>query len=516
MWSGRILLLLLPLAVVAQYLLSHRASSAFICPDPFAPLSETPSLASRSRALPIPTLSPAFTLSLSRDLSTCNSFELVFSRTDLAKCAIAERDTQPSLDDDLNAWIKSRLGPDTIAVQVEGAERQLLDVPSEYLGNCSYAYRFTLMNPGKVWVSAELLHEDYEGFKEPREVPISRPAPVLLRQPLLRQPLELDLCPSRCTPYLPRPDLAAPLHISASSFSSPDALHLAQDDPTSHLSSCSASTPLSGGYLPLSPYALNHPGASLPASARSTALRRSSAGLYAFHRPSCAMTHAGVRFANHAPCLAGKHKALFLGDSHARVAYDVIKWRMEGHDEMALASPKELLKNTTVGGLGLYFKWDSYFDEKLGCDYLDQFDSITLSVGSHAACFKCPPTSSWVAHMRIALHALPALLRTCPTQKPRSLLLFTLPTFPPELGNNDCRTGPRMHRWNSELRAIAAERGEWQVVDVEGYSRPVQDDMRMFDGTHYLRTDAVDPIVDEIIARIGFCGEEGAVDGALA
>lgn len=97
-----------------------------------------------------------------------------------------------------------------------------------------------------------------------------------------------------------------------------------------------------------------------------------------------------------------------------------------------------------------------------------------------------------------------------------------------------------MHRWSDELRRIAREQGEWQVVDVERYSRPVQDDMRLFDGTHcassrsllsswaraaktdsfltstVLRTDAIDPVVDEIIARLGFCSRARSVDELIA
>lgn len=183
---------------------------------------------------------------------------------------------------------------------------------------------------------------------------MSRPAPILVREPLLRRPLELDLCPSRCAPHVPSPDLVSPLVIDESSFSSglmPEGS--SEDDGLTPVPSCDSSTPMSGAYIPLSPYAMNHPGASQPPAARSASLRRSSAGLYAYHRPACAMDHAGTRFADHAPCLASGHKALFLGDSHARVSYDVIKWRMEGHSEIALASPKELLKNTTIGNLGL-------------------------------------------------------------------------------------------------------------------------------------------------------------------
>ncbi|GAA5936548.1 hypothetical protein JCM3775_000850 [Rhodotorula graminis] len=505
-WAGRLGLLCFAAAV--YFMVTLDTSRPYTCPDPFAPRSATSSLERRSSTFVVPTLSPSFSLALVHDLSTCNSFEVVISRTDVERCRRAEYEIEPSLDEDLNQWIKSRLGSDTFAVSVEGAERQLLDVPSEYLGNCSYAYRFNLVNAGPVWITVELLHEDYEGFKEPREVVTTRPAPVLARLPLLEGPLKVDLCPSSCAPYMPPRLVPDELFVSLSSFDAPSSLGNAVERarPTP-LPPCNSTSSFAGAYLPLPHYALAHPQARLPGSTGATAERRASAGLYTYHRPSCSMDHAGVRFVDHSPCLASRHKALFLGDSHARVAYDVIKWRLEGHDDFALESPKDLLKNSTFGNLGLYFKWDSYFDQKLSCDYLDQFDSITLSTGSHPACFKCAPTSQWVKHVETRLHDLADLLRTCPTRKSRSLLFFTLPSFPPEIGRNDCRTGPRMHRWSEELRRIAHEQGEWEIVDVEQYSRPVQDDIRLFDGTHFLRTEAIDPVVDEIIARLGFCSE---------
>ncbi|GAA5901054.1 hypothetical protein JCM8208_007605 [Rhodotorula glutinis] len=514
-WAGR--LGLLGLAVAAYLATSFRPPRTYTCPNPLAEPLSTPSLEDRSSAVLIPTLSPSFTLALARDLSTCNTFEVLISRTDVERCRRAEYEIEPSLDEELNQWIKSRLGPDTLAVQLDGAERQLLDVPSEYLGNCSYAYRFSLVNAGPVWVTVELLHEDYEGFMEPRELLKTRPAPVLVRQPLVDGPIKLDLCPSSCPPFTPPHVVPRELVLEPSSFDTSLIVDPAVEASSpSQLPSCDSTSSFAGAYLPLPPYALAHPRARLPESTHSTAARRSSAGQYTYHRPSCSMNHAGVRFADHTPCLASGHKALFLGDSHARVVYDVIKWRLEGHDDFALESPKELLKNGTVGSLGLYFKWDSYFDQKLSCDYFDQFDSITLSTGSHPACFKCPPTSQWVKQIDTRLHELADLLRTCPTQKPRSLLLFTLPTFPPEIGRNDCRTGPRMHKWSEELRRMAREQGEWQIVDVERYSRPVQDDVRLFDGIHFLRTDAIDPVVDEIIARLGFCSSALSVDEPIA
>jgi hypothetical protein len=65
-----------------------------------------------------------------------------------------------------------------------------------------------------------------------------------------------------------------------------------------------------------------------------------------------------------------------------------------------------------------------------------------------------------------------------------------MPTFPPVVGNTDCRTSSRIAYWNEEAVRMVREHndgeggGEWSVVDVGAYSRPVQEDMRLFDSTH--------------------------------
>ncbi|ORY88432.1 hypothetical protein BCR35DRAFT_329976 [Leucosporidium creatinivorum] len=76
------------------------------------------------------------------------------------------------------------------------------------------------------------------------------------------------------------------------------------------------------------------------------------------------------------------------------------------------------------------------------------------------------------------------------------------------LHNRDCRTGTRISWWNEEGRKIARQEG-WQVVDYERYTRAVSGDTEAVgDGVHYLKTDAMDPIVDDWIGRLGVCGNE--------
>jgi hypothetical protein len=105
--------------------------------------------------------------------------------------------------------------------------------------------------------------------------------------------------------------------------------------------------------------------------------------------------------------------------------------------------------------------------------------------GSHQAAWQCTSTQHYLGNVTSFLSTVPALLRACPSLPvlPK-LILITTPTFPPVIGANDCRTGPRLRYWNEQIKQFALEQGDWSVVDVGEYSRPVQDDIRLFDSTH--------------------------------
>ena len=96
-------------------------------------------------------------VSLTYDTTVCNAFHLDFTRRDRAAC---DSQTRAALDDALDEEIKSQLGPDTIRIQLDGAERLSVQVPTSFsVETCSYRYTFRLANSGRVWVSAILLYE---------------------------------------------------------------------------------------------------------------------------------------------------------------------------------------------------------------------------------------------------------------------------------------------------------------------------------------------------------------------
>ncbi|BGP40850.1 hypothetical protein JCM10450v2_004854 [Rhodotorula kratochvilovae] len=262
---------------------------------------------------------------------------------------------------------------------------------------------------------------------------------------------------------------------------------------------------------------------------------RATAGFHTFVPTGCAFQHDGLRFRNHTSCLARPHRALFLGDSHTRGLYDVLLHRMKGNDEMALSSFKVANKASRVGNLHLEFLWDAFLDADIDCAYIRDFDSIVVSSGAHAACYRCPPTSEYVAHISRKLREWPAKVAHCKAQAhtaallraeedggdagaavqrdppaPTTFIFVTSPAwYPQAVERFDCRTAQRLGRWNALVTKTALEAG-WAVVDAGAISKPIQQDTRLADGVHYIRTDAIDPMVDELVQKLGICGNESA------
>ncbi|BGP43529.1 hypothetical protein JCM10449v2_007564 [Rhodotorula kratochvilovae] len=461
----------------------------------------------RSKPIPLPSASPAFALSLVHDTAVCNAFELTISRTNKSRCLSAEADIEPSQDPPLSSWIKEHLGPDAFNIQLDGAERRAEMVPTRYLGECEYLFRFRLNNAGRIWMNVTLMHEDYEGFKEIEAEEGSRPRPKLLMQPLVETPLELNLCSDACTPFVP-PRLGTSAREPHGLPTSP----AANGSRLAALPDCSTLPPLRsplGHYIPSNPHDLIYPPLPLP-----VAHSRPMAGLYTFVPSSCTWDHDGLRFRNHASCLEKEHSAFLLGDSHARAVFDIVKHRLEGNDSVEDKSMKANSKHAQVGNLYLEFMWDPFLRADVDCDFMRKFDSITISTGSHEACWNCPSTSSWLASLSDFFSTWPARVAACHARSARPkeprYFFLNIPATHPQLHNHDCRTGPRIAYWNEKAAEMAREHG-WEVVDVEGYSKPGAIDTVYGDGVHYLGLDAAEPVVDDYLDRLGICGKSGGV-----
>ncbi|GAA5936516.1 uncharacterized protein JCM15063_001908 [Sporobolomyces koalae] len=480
-------------------ILRASSSPSYSCPSPLlgrtnATISDL-DMAAFTPFTTIETNHSAFSIALSYSTTRCNSFKVRIARRNPVVCLRnMDRPFELNEDDATAAWIKS-LGPDTFQLRVDGAERFVVDEPSRYdPERCEYFFDFPLVNAGTVWLNGIHFYENYDAYD-------STPHHTIDRRlvPLFATPLQLSLCPSSsCSPYVP-PLLASP----PSAFLAPhERLHHPRLE---SLPICAGRAPIKGSYVPSALPSFLYPPFQLPQTPT-----RPSAGLFQFVPNGCRFSHDGLRFrpGHHASCLERDNRVLFIGDSHTRGLYDVILKRLNGSDEMALTSFKVANKRASIGNLHLEFLWDPFLEASFDCSYMSQFTHVVVSSGSHQACYRCPPTTAYVDHMSSIFHSWPTLHSQCEgtshSHRPNFVFVTNPAWYPQRIEKFDCRTSQRLTRWNELTTQAALEHG-WGVVDAQSYSRAIAIDTRMIDGVHYIKTDAIDPMVDELIMKLDIC-----------
>ncbi|GAA5975024.1 hypothetical protein JCM5350_004549 [Sporobolomyces pararoseus] len=472
------------------------STSSYSCPNPLLgrPTTSFDDPTTLTPFESIKTNNTAFSLALSYSTTTCNSFRIRISRNNPAVC-LKNLDKPNDLNEDPATveWIR-KLGPDTFQLRVDGAERFVVDEPSRYdPERCEYYFDFPLSNSGAVWLNGIHFYENYDAYNSQPRHEIDR-----LLDPLFSTPLQLSLCPPSCATFNP-PLLSHP----PSTFSS--SLNLAKEP---SLPICSSLSPISGAYVPSAYPSLLYPPYQLPQTPT-----RPSAGYHTFIPSSCRFSHDGLRFRNHDSCLKEENRVLFIGDSHTRGLYDVMLKRLEGNDEMALTSFKVANKQAKIGNLHLEFLWDPFLEASFDCSYMSQFTHVVISTGSHQACYRCPQTASYISHMSSIFSSWPRQHSNCssssspsrPGSKSAKFVFVTSPSwYPQKIEKFDCRTSQRLTRWN-ELATKEALGEGWGVVDAQSLTRSIAVDTRLIDGVHYIKTDAIDPMVDELIMKLGIC-----------
>ncbi|GAA6064618.1 hypothetical protein JCM10212_006572 [Sporobolomyces blumeae] len=548
---ARLVLWLLPVGLLGFVLIHLRAkidsllqgSHSQLCPSPLngRPLDSLSPRAAMSPFHPIATNNSMFSLAISYSTTTCNSFRIRIRRANPSACLYRENQSRDLNEDaETTEWVKKRLGPDTFQLRVDGAERLVVDEPSRYdPDRCQYFFDFALANPGTIWLNGIHFYENFDAYN-------SQPHHVIRRllNPLFATPLQLSLCSGSCAPYAP-PLLASP----PSTFFSPDSVV----ERPRQLPTCQGRRPIPGAYVPSAFPSFLYPPYQLPQTPT-----RPSAGFHTWVPAGCTFEHDGLRFRDHTTCLERETKILFIGDSHTRGLYDVMLKRLNGSDEMALTSFKVANKHESIGNLYLEFLWyfglgssvlhslawlttasfpvpdpsrDPYLEASFDCEYMSKFTHVVVSTGSHQACYRCPPTTAYVSHMSRIFSSWPRRLAECRNdrdltrqfgkggrkgeggEEDPTFVFVTNPSwYPQKIEEFDCRTQQRLTRWN-ELATEAAIESGWGVVDAQAMTRAMAVDTRMIDGVHYIKTDAIDPMVDELIQKLGICGNSvGAED----
>ncbi|KAG8976795.1 hypothetical protein FRC05_003145 [Tulasnella sp. 425] len=427
---------------------------------------------------------------------SCNEFTFRIKRTNSTACMESEGAPNPSLDPELSKWIKENRGPDAFLVRTDGAER-FATVSDSYEGNCSYAFDIRLKNPGIVYLQAWWTFSNYQAYSDTDD---AWPEQHIS---LLDSPITLDICRSNCVPITPARPPPNATTISIPSTSDVDV----------PLSACSGSGPIRGSYLPAHPLDILYPPITLPQGRNYPIV-----GRYNFVPESCQWRHAGTRFSNRIEqCTEKKRKVLFVGDSHGRVAWDVMIHRLSGHQDILTLSLKAGSKNTTIGNTDFNFLWDPRgitLAKPAACEEMvGDADVVVVSVAAHLAASHQISTSQYTQ----TLQSIFSTLSSCPHPpdlSKRTLVYMTAPAAPPRTDEYvrkyaDRRTNVRLQHWRDLGTDVALKAG-WSVVDQFDLTLPHNLEPLHTDMAHYLSTDAMDPIVDEVIGKIGICDEEAA------
>jgi len=211
-----------------------------------------------------------------------------------------------------------------------------------------------------------------------------------------------------------------------------------------------------------------------------------------------------------------------IGDSHGRILYDAVRHRLEGNTDTLyhnIHENKVNSKNTTIDQLDLSFLWDPK-----GQDFLDwnkdpcgglvkDSDILIVSIAAHYA------VKSATAYFISQLNKILTGFAACPyhpsphnengPKAQRKLIFLYAPAVIPRWDEwvsrfDDHRTNIRTRYWRDLSQTLAKELG-WMFVDQYELTLPHALEPRHMDMAHYMATDAIDPIIDEVLGKTGLC-----------
>ncbi|KAJ7583783.1 hypothetical protein C8J56DRAFT_1054311 [Mycena floridula] len=420
---------------------------------------------------------------------TCNQFTLRIRRVDQAECLSAESVADPSFLPDLSHWMRTQRGPDSFYVRTDGAERYAT-VYGTYEGSCSYTYNLRLKNPGEIILQTWWTQGRYEGFSETNT---SWPEMHLL--PVF-DPILLKTCSPECSA---KSEAVKPFNRKVTTI---------PESQSSALPACSGSDPITGSFIPLHHLDRLYPQYTNPEPKGVPVI-----GRYGFVPEACVWKHHGLRFGDHIACTQKKRTVLFIGDSHGRVIFDSMTHRLSGRSDVLMESKQVGDKFAIVGNLNLQFLWDprgyhSVNNHEETCRKIGNADVIVTSLGAHWA------NSNMSDYLKKIPMTLKAVMN-CPFHPTadapnRSYIFVTLPAGPQRQdewarGYNDHRTNIRSAYQSEVGIKMARELPGWSTVNQFALTIPFSLESLYVDMSHYLVTDALDPILDEVIGKSGVC-----------
>ncbi|KAL1689736.1 hypothetical protein GGG16DRAFT_57138 [Schizophyllum commune] len=466
----------------------------------------------KQTCVPLGSRSEAFAVSLCYERDAYDAFTVRVRRLDQKACArIEERGPQVD-DEEVRKLVRTTRGPDTFWLRVEGAER-ISTQSSAYEGGCSYRFDVPVRNAGDLYVDLWHAYEDYQGFIETDDMR-SLPWPPLLQHPLLMQTLRIPWGSSDCRPYTVPPifdshraEVPAPLA---------PADHTLDDLPA-----CTGLDPIRGAYYPAHPLDVLWPEWNYPQPHG-----RPVGGRYRFMPHDCEWRHAGMRAASAHRCTRRKSSVYVLGDSHGRLMYDGMVFRLNGTRGVMHASPKIEFKTAKVGQIDFAFQWDPRGElmvtepDQICATLVERrVDVFIASIAFHLAIDQ--PTHVFLTRLEQLFDAVDRCKRPAshghrkshPAYAgPRARVLLTPAAMaprqdPPAANSRQKSTNARLAYWTALAAPLAKSRG-WALLDQFALTEPMAWEPMFTDRLHYLLTDAHEAIVDEAVGRTGLCPEE--------
>ncbi|KAL1715257.1 hypothetical protein EV715DRAFT_275970 [Schizophyllum commune] len=481
------------LEFMPPFLARLQSSGPDPCPSP--DLAALPILHDLQTCEEVPSALPEFRTELCRAPTSCSAFTLRIARTIPRACeaALVSNMHAPSDETQWEAWMEAERGPDGFYLRVDGAQRYATE-RAVHEGSCAYRMDVVLQNPGRVYLTAAHYYEDYNAYNERNATWAEN-----LDRPLFSQPIEFDACDPSCLAY--KPHLLNParstLALDGASRATSDLL----SSPDADLPACESDDPIPGVYVPHHPLDALYPPVSYPAGHKVPVH-----GRYRFAPEGCRFRHAGLRFGDPSLCTERAERVLFIGDSHGRVAYDAMVHRLSGAMDMMVKSEKVHDKNATLGALSLNFVWDPQINHAApSCaeltSLLEEVDVFVVSAGAHwrsTAKFLADLTHFFKTVTDCQLEAPPAqmIFLTTPAVAPRQDEYVQM--------HKDKRTSTRQGYLARRSAELARQYG-WKVVDQFALTEAHTVELMALDRAHFVATDAIDPIVDELIQKAGVC-----------
>ncbi|KAL1744212.1 hypothetical protein HDZ31DRAFT_39231 [Schizophyllum fasciatum] len=446
----------------------------------------------------LPSALPEFRAELCRAPAfDSGAFTVRISRTDPRACeaALVSNLQAADAEEPWETWLQTERGPDGFFLRVDGAQRFATE-RAVHEGACSYRFDVVLQNPGRVYLTGAHYYEDYNAYNE-RNATWAE----MLDRPLFPRPIEFDVGSPVCPAYKPpqldpaRATFSPDIPSRVSDLSPPpfDAAY----------PSCEGDDPISGAYVPHNPLDALYPPVPYPVGHKGPVH-----GRYRFVPRGCRFRHAGLRYGDPSLCTERAGRVLVMGDSHGRVAYDAMVHRLSGATEMMLRSEKVRDKNATLGALGLNFVWDPLLSSAApSCveltTLLEGVDVFVVSAGAHWR-----STAKFLSDLSHFFETM----SDCPlAPPPKHRIFLTTPAVAPRQDeyvrmHKEKRTSTRQDYLAMRSRELARMYG-WKVVDQFALTEPHTVELMSLDRAHYVATDAIDPIVDELLQKAGVCDD---------